>query len=251
MWRFSPHKAKSRKFFLPWEGPFKVLDRVNEVNYKIAKVGCSERWQLVHFNRLKPFHASIEKRQSQRVKKHVRVPVDDELESKDEIYEDAWYQPMHPAPVSPEAGPSHRTGDDQRINSLPIANTRDIALPNDNESTSNPFSGESAPFSDSRSLRTSETSQVGEPNDSAQNSVEWESAEPSQLCGEYHIYQPMDIEIPEEDESDELFAPEYEEIDESVVTKQAPSQDNNTVRRSQRTHKPPTRFGLDEFVQSK
>ena len=214
------------------------------MNYKIAKVGCPERWQLVYFNQLKPFHASIEKRQSQRVKKHVSVPVHGELESEDDFYEDARYQPMHPAPISPEAGPSHRTGDDQQINSLPIANTAKFALPNDIESTSNPFTGESAPFSDSRSLRTSEMSQVGETNDAAKNAVGGESAEPLQHCGEYHIYQPMDIEISEEDESDGLFAPEYEEIDESVVTTLAPSQDNNTVRRSQRTHKPPTRFGL-------
>ena len=117
------------------------------MKYKVANIGCPERWQLVHFIRLKPFHASIEKRQSQRVKKQISVPVDVELQTEDEFCEDAWYQPMHPALISPEASPSYRTGEDQRINSLSIANTAEIALPNDNESTSNPFSGESAPFS--------------------------------------------------------------------------------------------------------
>ena len=31
VWLFEPHKAKSRKFYLPWHGPFEVLSRTSEV----------------------------------------------------------------------------------------------------------------------------------------------------------------------------------------------------------------------------
>ena len=55
VWLFSPHKAKSRKFFLPWEGPFVVGERLNEVVYKIWKETKPSKWFTVHFNRLKPY----------------------------------------------------------------------------------------------------------------------------------------------------------------------------------------------------
>ena len=48
-----PHKGKSKKFYLPWNGPFEVLSRTSEVTYKICKRGNKEKWQKVHFNCLK------------------------------------------------------------------------------------------------------------------------------------------------------------------------------------------------------
>ena len=86
-----------------------------------------------------------------------------------------------------------------------ISHPSEIALHGDSESTSEPFTGRSAPLYDSHSLRISETSQVGETNDSSQNAIDGNSAKPWQYCGEYHIYQPMDIDIPEENERDEFF----------------------------------------------
>ena len=35
VWLFEPHKVKSRKFCLPWHGPFEVLSRTSEVIYMI------------------------------------------------------------------------------------------------------------------------------------------------------------------------------------------------------------------------
>ena len=55
VWLFELHKAKSRKFYLPWKGPFEVLSRTGEVTYMICKRGNKENWQKVHFNRLKPY----------------------------------------------------------------------------------------------------------------------------------------------------------------------------------------------------
>ena len=42
VWWFEPHKAKSRKFYLLWHGPFKVLSRTSEVTYMICKRGNKE-----------------------------------------------------------------------------------------------------------------------------------------------------------------------------------------------------------------
>ena len=53
VWLYEPHKAKSRKFYLPWLGPFQVLSRTSEVTYMVCKRG--KKWQKVHFNRLKPY----------------------------------------------------------------------------------------------------------------------------------------------------------------------------------------------------
>ena len=54
VWLFAPHKVKSTKFFLPWDGPYVVLEKTSDVHYKISKTGSSNKWQCVHYNRLKP-----------------------------------------------------------------------------------------------------------------------------------------------------------------------------------------------------
>ena len=54
VWLFAPQKAKSRKFFLPRIGPYNIIERTSEVNYKISKDTNSKKWQIVHYNRLKP-----------------------------------------------------------------------------------------------------------------------------------------------------------------------------------------------------
>ena len=44
VWLVEPHRAKSRKFYLPWQGPYEVLNRTSEVTYNICKRGRPERW---------------------------------------------------------------------------------------------------------------------------------------------------------------------------------------------------------------
>ena len=51
---FAPKKAKSVKFFLPWIGPYNIIEKSLEVNYKIPKNTNSKKWQIVHYNRLMP-----------------------------------------------------------------------------------------------------------------------------------------------------------------------------------------------------
>ena len=54
VWLFAPHKAKSKKFFLPWDGPCNIIEKTSEVNYKNSKDANAKKWQIVHYNRLKP-----------------------------------------------------------------------------------------------------------------------------------------------------------------------------------------------------
>ena len=68
VWLFEPYTAKSRKFSLPWHGPFEFLRRTSEVTYMSCKRGNKEKWQIVHFNCLKPFRGDPEVRQSVRHK---------------------------------------------------------------------------------------------------------------------------------------------------------------------------------------
>ncbi len=41
-----------------WEGPYLVLERVGEVNYKIGKEGARKHWKVVHVNCLKKYRES-------------------------------------------------------------------------------------------------------------------------------------------------------------------------------------------------
>ena len=70
-WLLEPHKAKSRKFYLPWQGHYEVLNRTSEVNYRICKKSAPEERQKVLFNRLKPFVGDTPPRRSERRKKLV------------------------------------------------------------------------------------------------------------------------------------------------------------------------------------
>ena len=49
---FAPHKAKTRKF-LPWDGPYIMLEKTYDIHYKISKTGISNKEQTVLNNRLK------------------------------------------------------------------------------------------------------------------------------------------------------------------------------------------------------
>ena len=94
VWLFEPHKAKSRKFYLPWHDPFEVLSRTSEVAYMICKRGNKEKWQKVHFNRLKPYRGDPEVRQSVRLKNRP-PPIYEEIPSEIETEEENEDRPFH------------------------------------------------------------------------------------------------------------------------------------------------------------
>ena len=55
VWLFIPAipVGTSRKFAKLWQGPFKVLERLSEVTYRVQDTRQSQRIQVVHVNRLK------------------------------------------------------------------------------------------------------------------------------------------------------------------------------------------------------
>ena len=86
---FEPHKAKSRKLYLPWHGLFEVLSQTSEVTYMIRKRGNKEKWPKVHSNRFKPYRGDPEVRHSGRLKNrsppiYEEIPNDVETEEENE-----------------------------------------------------------------------------------------------------------------------------------------------------------------------
>ena len=53
VWVWAKEKFKSKKHFDPWEGPYVVLARMSEVNYKVAKESTPSKVKFLHFNKLK------------------------------------------------------------------------------------------------------------------------------------------------------------------------------------------------------
>ena len=94
VWLFEPHKAKSRKFYLPWHGPFEVLSRTSEVTDIICKRGNNEKWQKIHFNRLKPYRGDPEVRYSGRLKNRP-PPIYEEIPHDEETEEEIEDRPFH------------------------------------------------------------------------------------------------------------------------------------------------------------
>ena len=94
VWLFKPRKAKSRKFYLPWHGPFEVFSRTSEVTYMICKRGNKEKWQKVHFNRLKPYRGYPDVRQSGRLKNRP-PPIYEEIPNDVETEEENEDSPFH------------------------------------------------------------------------------------------------------------------------------------------------------------
>ena len=94
VWLFEPHKAKSRKIHLPWHGPFEFLSRTSEVIYIICKRRNKEKWQKVHFNRLKPYRGDPEVRHSVRLKNRP-LPIYEEFPNDVETKEENEDRPFH------------------------------------------------------------------------------------------------------------------------------------------------------------
>ena len=94
VWLFEHHKAKSRKFYLPWHGLFEVLSRTSEVTYMICTRGNKEKWQKVHFNRLKPYRGDPEVRYSGRLQNRP-PPIYEEILNEPETEEENEDRPFH------------------------------------------------------------------------------------------------------------------------------------------------------------
>ncbi|KAJ8942066.1 hypothetical protein NQ318_004091 [Aromia moschata] len=74
VWLYNPQRRRglSPKLQSSWEGPYKVVTRINDVVYRIQKLPKGKP-RVVHFNRLAPFAGSNDEQAEARVR-HVSPP---------------------------------------------------------------------------------------------------------------------------------------------------------------------------------
>ena len=61
VWLRSPVvKNGHKKFHLPWTGPYRVIRRLSDVNYRIQTIQGRRKKMVVHFNRLKRCNSPVE-----------------------------------------------------------------------------------------------------------------------------------------------------------------------------------------------
>ena len=60
VWLFNPAlpRGHARKFRRPWIGPYRILEKLSEANYRIQHMSNGKR-PVVHFDRLKPCYAGV------------------------------------------------------------------------------------------------------------------------------------------------------------------------------------------------
>ena len=54
-----PPRGKSRKLYRPWSGPFRVVKKLSDVNYRVQECNNRRRRMVIHFNRLKPYKGDV------------------------------------------------------------------------------------------------------------------------------------------------------------------------------------------------
>ena len=55
---YAKQKGLSRKLQLRWEGPFKIVSKILDLNYKIQRSRKAD-FKVIHFNRLKPYRGNL------------------------------------------------------------------------------------------------------------------------------------------------------------------------------------------------
>ena len=58
MWLFNPTilPGQSAKLYHPWTGPYKILEKISDADYRIEEMFGKKPSEIVHFNRLKRCH---------------------------------------------------------------------------------------------------------------------------------------------------------------------------------------------------
>ena len=213
VWLFEPDKAKSRKFYLPWHGPFEVLSRTSEVTYMICKRGNKEKWQKVHFNRLKPYRGDPEVRQSGR-QRNRPPPIYEEIPNDVETEEENEESPFHVFKPTTAESQAARNRPKVTFSQLPDIIEQDSESELESTSRDENNAGQTSPR-----LTAYETI----PGDDSKNS------ESEQITVR-------------NDEPERLLEENNESQNESQQDSDVPTGRESRVRR------PPVRFGIDEFI---
>ena len=213
VWLFEPHKAKSRKFYLPWHGPFEVLSITSEVTYMICKRGNKEKWQKVHFNRLKPYRGDPEVRHSGRLKNRpppIYEEIPNEIESEEEIED----RPFHV--FKPTTAESQATRNRPKVT---FSELPEIVEQDSERETENTARDENIERQASPQLTAYETIRSDDSENSASEQITVRNDTPER---------PLDTDHDSENESQR-----YSDV---------------ATGRESRTRRPTVRFGIDEFV---
>ena len=213
VWLFEPHKAKSRKFYLPWHGPFEVLNRTSEVTYMICKRGNKEKWHKVHFNRLRPYRGDHEVRHSGRLKNRP-PPIYEEIPNEIDTEEENEDRPFHVIESTTAESQTARNRPKVTFSQLP-----EIVEPDSESETENTPRDENVERQTSPQLTAYERI----PGDDSENS----KSEPITLRNDAPE-RPLDTEHDSQNES---------ERDSDVPT-----------GRESRVRRPPVRFGIDKII---
>ena len=213
VWLFEPHKLKSRKFYLPWHGPFEVVSRTGEVTYMICKRGNKEKWQKVHFNRLKPYRGDPEVRHSGRIKNRpppIYEEIPNEIETEEEI-EDRSFHVLKPTTAESQAA---RNRPKVSFSQLPeiveqdsVSHTENISRDESNERQISP------------QLTAYETIPGDDSENSAKEQITVRNDAPER---------PLDNDHDSQNESQ--------------------PDSNVPIGREKRVRRAPVRFGIDEFI---
>lgn len=51
--------GESRKFYMPWQGPFKIIRILSDVNYQIVNLKDPEEQYIAHINQIKPYNQRL------------------------------------------------------------------------------------------------------------------------------------------------------------------------------------------------
>ena len=88
VWLFNSatKKGESRKLQSPWLGPFVILDKLSDVNYKIGAENGLGRKQIVHYNRLKSCKMQKIKNDPEQVHRQIDHAGDEDDDSDENLY---------------------------------------------------------------------------------------------------------------------------------------------------------------------
>ena len=213
VWLFEPHKAKSRKFNLPWHGPFEVPSQTSEVTYMVCKRGNKEKWQKVHFNSLKPYRGDPEVRHSGRLENRP-PPIYDEIPNVVETEEEIEDRPFHV--IESTTAESQAARNRPKVTFKPIPEIVEQDCESETENTAH---GENV----ERQTSPRSTAYETIPGDDSENSE-------SEKC------------TLRNDAPERPIDTDHDSQNESQRDSDVPTGRESTVRR------PPVRFGINEFV---
>ena len=249
VWLFAPHLCKGRKFKLPWAGPYVIIEKISELNYKIRlksppKNNRVAQWQIVHYNRLKPYSVEkMEERLNAPVTRSKSLFVEDSDSEDDDDYHLTGSNRVELEDLDNTHG---RTESREGVNRLPDTLITDSMISRDGFVTHVPTPvitpvTRNSPARSAPNLPTPLRREKSVPNSPSETSQSEETdSEDVAISGEDQLVTSTPVVIPTIDAHEQTS----HNVPEQVV-KNVPIHDIDEPRRSQRTRPPVHRYGID------